>query len=163
VITADELRTRLRWAGRVYGPSILFDAWFGNEISRETLTATIGDVWSAAEYPQDALPAFAWIAMFEIACYTVDGNPAELPTAPVRLYRGSPYSRRRRWAWTSDLEVAKRFATGQIRGREQGQVYVVEAPPKSLLCQNNDRKEGEYVVNTRGLKIKPYAELEHRC
>lgn len=154
MITTEELRSRLCWAGRVNGPEVLFDAWFAGEITRDTLTASIGDVWSAAEYPQNALPAIAWLAMFEVTGYTVDGRPTELPSDPIRLYRGSPYFRRRRWAWTADVEVAQRFASGEYYYREPGQVFVVDAPPKSLLCQDNGRNESEFVVNTKGLRIK---------
>lgn len=113
----------------------------------------IGPVWSAAEYPLETLGQQTWRELFAEAGYTVDGKPADRPIGPTRLYRGCPPSLRRRWAWTADRSVAERFASG-VRGRLPGRVYQVDAPPESLLCMDNGRGEAEYVVDTRGLKIR---------
>lgn len=148
-----EFETRLLHVGRVNGPALLFDAWFGGQITQTTLAATIGPVWSDAEYPL-ALGQWAWRELFAAAGYTVDGQPAERPAGPVRLYRGATPNLRRRWSWTTDSSVAERFAAGDLRGRLPGKVYEIDAPPASLLCAINDRDEFERVVDTRGLRIR---------
>lgn len=153
-MTLDEFERSLLRAGRVNGPALLFDAWFGKQISREILAATIGMVWSAAEYPLPSLGQQTWRELFDAAGYTVDGKPADRPLGSTRLYRGSPPGLRRRWAWTADRGLAERFAHDLLRGRLPGKVYMIDAPPESLLCMENGREESEYVVDTRGLKMR---------
>jgi hypothetical protein len=158
VLTLDEFEARLCRAGRVKGPRLLFEAWFGREIDRDVLAVCIGAVWSGAEYPFGAMTQSIWRELFDAAGYTVDGKPAKRPVGPTRLYRGSIPTLRRRWSWTTDRALAERFARGYVDGgflgRMPGKVYVLDVPPESLLCAINDRRESEYVVDTRGLKIR---------
>ncbi|OKI14243.1 hypothetical protein [Streptomyces sp. CB03911] len=150
--TIDQFNHWLSKVGRVHGPALLFDAWYGQTINRETLTATIGDIWSAAEYPDRCLDHDTWRDLFNEAGYTVDGHAADRPTEPVELWRGTVPERRTDWSWTTDRATAERFAAG-VRGRKPGQLYRTVAPPEALLCANNGRSEAEYVVDTDGLEI----------
>lgn len=155
-LSADAVMDAAAYAGRKHGPEILLGLWIRDAIAPDVLAAVIGSVWSAAEYPQPSLTALYWRELFHAAGFTVDGKPANRPTEPVRLYRGSPYKYRRRWSWTASREAAEKFALGALRGRVPGQVWTVLAPPLSLLCINGPetaRDEHEYVVDTRGLKI----------
>lgn len=152
-LSRDELESERRLAGRNYGPAILLTAWMGKRIDTDTLAAVIGDVWSSAEFPMDYLRQADWLEMFRAAGYTSEGEPAT--PKPVRLYRGAPYTYRRRWSWTDDLDRAKWFATKYRR--LPGRVWVLDAPAESLLCYvGGYRQEREYVVNTKGLKITPH-------
>jgi hypothetical protein len=158
MLTLDEFETRLYRGRRNDGPALLFDAWFGRSISREVLTATIAGIWSGAEYPLTALGQQTWRELFDEAGYTVDGKLTDRPVGVTRLYRGSVPTLRRRWSWTTDRALAERFAHGYehggFLGRMPGTVYVLDCPPTSLLCAINDRQESEYVVDTRGLKVR---------
>ncbi len=157
-MTLDEFETSLFREGRIQGPGLLFDAWFGRRIPRQVLTATIGMVWSGTECPFNAMTQDVWRALFDAAGYTVDGQPAPRPTSAIRLYRGSLPTLRRRWSWTTDRTLAERFALGYgdggYIGRTPGKVYALDAPPESLMCAITDRDESEHVVDTRGLKIR---------
>ncbi|WP_331727191.1 hypothetical protein OG871_39680 (plasmid) [Kitasatospora sp. NBC_00374] len=91
--------------------------------------------------------------MFRAAGYTADGVPAQLPSAPVELWRGSVPERRRDWSWTASLAVAQGYAAGTAAVRPAGKLYRTVAPPSALLAYNSGREEDEYVVDTRGLRI----------
>lgn len=153
LLTVDEFDEALARAGRVNGPALLFDAWFGRQISTEILTAVIGTIWQMAEYPDRCLTHATWRELFTAAGFTVDGVSAERPAEPVEVWRGTVQERRRDWSWTTDRAIAERFAFGHVRGRPDGRLYRVLAPVEALLCSNTERDEAEYVVDTRGLRI----------
>lgn len=69
------------------------------------------------------------------------------------MYRGAPRELRDRMSWTADIEMAKQFAYGGIRGRQTGEVWVAEAHPEALLAYigSDGRGESEYVVDPDGL------------
>ncbi|AIA08577.1 hypothetical protein DC74_8173 [Streptomyces noursei] len=71
-------------AGRLDGPALLFDAWFGEAIDTRTLAAHVGSVWSMAEYPDAALDRPAWRELFAKAGFTADGRPRHTPRRPGR-------------------------------------------------------------------------------
>ncbi|MER7309999.1 hypothetical protein, partial [Streptomyces griseoluteus] len=156
-VDLTEFCTWLGRVGRVNGPALLFDAWHRAQIDTATLTATIGSVWSDAEYPDQCLDREAWRELFAAAGFTVDGQPATRPAEPVELWRGTVPERRTDWSWTTDRAVAERFAGG-LRGRKPGRLYRLLAPPHALLCANTERDEAEYVVDTTGLAITEGAE-----
>jgi hypothetical protein len=153
ILDLEQFEEHLDVAGRVDGPAILLDAWFGKQISAETLAAVVGRVWQMAEYPDSCLPHTVWRHLFAAAGFTVDGVPAERPPGPIELWRGTVPQRRRDWSWTTDRAVAETFAFGHVRRRPTGRLYRVLAPAHALLCANTERDEAEYVVDTRGLRI----------
>lgn len=153
VLSSQDFKRFANFAGSQYFPVVLFDAWSFGKITRETLQAELGPAWSGAHYPDRLLPRREWRHLFATAGFTVDGVPAEHPEQPLELFRGSVPVRRRDWSWTTDRAMADKYATGGIQGRPRGRVYRVVAPPSALLCANFDRKESEYVVDTRGLRI----------
>jgi hypothetical protein len=69
------------------------------------------------------------------------------------LYRGATALRNDGMAWTSSREIAEKFATGRLRGRELGEVWTANVEPWRLLAKVADRDEHEYVVNTDELEI----------
>jgi hypothetical protein len=155
--TVDEFRAACVHVGRVYAPHLLYCLWCENLITVNVLTASIGGIWSAAEFPDCALDRATWRALFDAAGYTVDGRAAEQPTKPLLLFRGSvvsPAYRRRDWSWTDDIEVARRFAAGML-GREPGVVWQARVAPWRLLARNVNSRPGEseYVIDTHRLRI----------
>lgn len=145
--TAEEFDRWAGWVGRTNAPALLYDAWYGEIINRETLTAYVGPIWSGAEYPDRCLDRDTWRDLFEKAGFTVDGVSAPRPAGPVEVWRGSVPERRADWSWSTDRRVAEQFAGG-IRGREPGRLYRLMCPPHALLAANNERSEAEYVVDT---------------
>ncbi|HLM20491.1 MAG TPA: hypothetical protein VK390_03075, partial [Propionibacteriaceae bacterium] len=129
-LSTEQLETLLSRAGRVNGPALLFDAWPGRKISRETLAAVIGDVWSSAEYPEPTLGRRNWVHLFREAGYTADGEPAERPANALTLYRGAPYRLRRRMSWTAELARAEWFAEryNSLHPETPGAVWVATVP-----------------------------------
>jgi hypothetical protein len=65
----------------------------------------------------------------------------------VELYRGgSTESRGRGMAWTTELAVARRFAT-ESSIWDRTAIYRAELPPIAILAMTIDRAESEVVVN----------------
>ena len=147
IIGAEQFGRLLGWCGRVAGPLLLADAWDSGAIKFATLTAHVGPVWSAAEYPDAALGHARWRTLFRTAGFTRDGMPAELPDRPLELWRGSVPGRARDWSWSTDRAVAERYAGGGFR-RPVGRLYRVVAPLAALLAACDGRDEAEFVLDT---------------
>ncbi|MGW3091725.1 hypothetical protein [Streptomyces sp. NPDC001108] len=144
---AGQFGTVLGWGGRIAGPFLLWDAVDGGLIGGETIAAYIGGIWSRAEFPDSALGHDRWRAFFGLAGYTRDGVRVPRPAEPVELWRGSVPERRADWSWTTDRATAVQYAAGS-HSRPPGALYRLTAPPAALLCENNNRKEHEFVVDT---------------
>lgn len=157
ILTLASFDRVLLRAGRLDGPATLFDAWYGDRITTDTLAAVIGRVWSMAEYPDACLDRTSWRDLFANAGFTRDGHRTNPPADPLVLWRGTVPERRRDWSWTTDRAVAEKFAFRRVRGRPVGRLYRVTAPPAALLCANTDRDEAEYVVDTHRLRIAEVA------
>jgi hypothetical protein len=110
VMSTDEFETLLVMNPRNHGPYLLWHHAIWHKIEAATVAATIGSVWSGAEWPQHYLPRKYWLELFEVAGYTEDGEPADRPAEPVRLWRGSEHRYRRRFSWTADRDRAEWFA-----------------------------------------------------
>lgn len=151
-LTKGELIRLISRAGRCYAPEFVAIAYVSGKVTGETLTALVGAAWSEAEYPDRELHHDTWRRLFDTAGFTVDGKPADRPTEPEMLYRGSVPERRTDWSWTRRRAVAERFAAG-IHGRAPGQLWVCTVPPGHMLAGNSERDEDEVVVDTRGLQI----------
>lgn len=155
-MTTEEFWAECGPAGRNSGPCLLSTAVGQRVISSATLAEVIGDIWTSAEFPEQSLGRAEWARLFRMAGFTIDGQLAELPAGPVKLWRGSAYSRRRGMAWTTNLATAKWFAAREKLFGHDGQLWEVAAPAGAILCVNNDyRDEAEYVLDTRGLRITP--------
>jgi hypothetical protein len=152
----DEL-TLVTWhVGRNAAPRLLYALWVYGLLTHATAAPGVTEVWSLAEWPQDALRQEDWRGLFELAGYTDDGVPTERPTEPLRLYRGATRRYRRRWAWTDDVERARWFAARfATYFGEPGRVWTATVEPWRLFARIHEagRSEGEYVLDTKGLKI----------
>jgi hypothetical protein len=154
--------------GRNAEPKLLFDFVRGQVLKLSPATArAVVSAWSGAEYPERALWPAEWIRYFTRIGYTHDGQPAERPTEPVTLFRGcvpdpvvdQETGQRRAggrfgMSWTTDLELARRFAYDGLRGRPEGNVYTTRLEPQHLLAYlgPSERDESEFVVNPVGLR-----------
>lgn len=154
--TADEVETIMGRLGRVHAPWVLGELYCYDLLGDDVATALVGQAWSIAEYPEDALGCDLWLELFDLAGFTVDGKAAPRPTQPLTLYRGAPEDRRARMAWTDSVDEAQRFATG-LRTRETGELWTATVEPWRLLTVDNGRTEHEHVINPDGLEIIRYA------
>lgn len=155
-VSRDELASVLLGVGRAHAPGLMWDLHALGVLSKDSYLETAG-VWSMVEYPIRALDGDGWQELFDEAGYTVDGEPAERPTKPVRLYRGAVDESACGWSWTDDLGVARKFASGELwhSGGRAGRVWVATVEPWRLLARISDRQESEYVVDPYGLAVDP--------
>jgi hypothetical protein len=124
-------------------------------LDRDTLSYSLPDVW---RYKLDncSLPTELWREMFRASDFTVDGRRARRPRRRVRLFRGATGENRAGLSWTRSLVQANYFATyRQDPDGPLGQVWATVAPPQYLLARLPKKGEGEYVVDARGLTIRP--------
>jgi hypothetical protein len=130
--------------GRVWGPYVLDVLNTARALTPE-VARLAGPIWGMAEYPEGSggMPRATWFQVFALAGYTIDGEPAERPGGPVKLFRGAPRSRRFRMAWTDDLATAERFAHGGLRGREPGRLWAADVAPDRLLARIHEDGRGE--------------------
>lgn len=145
-MTADQFGDGL---GRNDLPELLYDLWMSGSLNVAEHPSVVTRAWSAHDWPTRALEADVWIQLFDEAGYTHDGLPADRPSQPVTVYRGCSPEARFGMSWTTDLDLARRFASGQLWAYPiPGDVYVFTAAPVSLLAfiHESDRKESEYVI-----------------
>lgn len=157
--TPDELFEACCRVGRVPAVGLLRDLFYEGLLTPETAAANVGNIWSDSEYPDRNITHDVWRRLFALAGYTVDGKPAERPTKPLTLWRGSVTERRADWSWTDNREVAENYADPTHYRRPEGVVWQATVEPWRLLARNTERNEHEYVVDTEGLEIQETAKL----
>lgn len=156
--TAAAVLDLMARAGRNEGPAIVFDAHFSRSLPKADLPQVLAHAWSSAEYPEQALDG-AWVAMFHAAGFTADGVPATPPDS-ITLYRGATEAGRHGMSWTSDLDAARKFARGELRGRPAGSVWTATVPAVGLLAHITSREESEWVVDPAPLRAAGVHQLE---
>lgn len=125
------------------------------DLSRAQLQWWVIHCWvSTAE---EDLGTARWCELFRMAGYTVDAQPADLPTEPLRLYRGAGLTRSDGMAWTTSLSCARKFATSDGARPVAGRLWTTVAQPSALLARWDGRHEREVVVDPRGLDIRPHS------
>lgn len=152
----DALEGAMIGVGRNAAPLLLWLLSQYGLITPVVAAPAVTDAWTMVEFPQSALRQADWRGLFELAGYTDDGLPADRPTEPLRLYRGATRSLRRRWSWTDDIERARWFtARFAAYYGEPGRVWTATVEPWRLFARIHEagRSEGEYVLDTEGLKI----------
>lgn len=145
--SAEELLLRV---GRNQAPRLL-DAMLGTGVDTTVITALVGPTWSMAEFPFASLDEDRWLELFLTAGFTVDGQRSDRPRGPLGLYPGCPAGRRFNWSWTSNIDVARRYASGRWYFRDPGIVWRLDVDPSRLLACNTSRGEDEYIIDTAGL------------
>lgn len=150
--TPDELTTAMLRVGRIPALSLLESLFSEGMITPAAAAANVASAWSMAEYPDTTLDREVWRGLFELAGYTVDDTPADRPSEPLVLWRGSLPEARANWSWTDSREVAQQYADGGFR-RAPGALWTATVAPWRLLARQTGRQESEYVVDTAGLEI----------
>lgn len=145
------LSTLMMREGRDAAADILATAWAQELIGARALQSNIGWAWSGPEYPLQALGEDQWRELFQAAGYTYNGRRRARRKRSTRLYRGATPSGARGWSWTTNLETAKSFAFGRMRGRPIGCVWTLMAPPEAVLAVISDQRdqEAEFVCDPR--------------
>lgn len=93
------------------------------------------------------------MSLFRANGFAYEGEPAKRQTEPLTLFRGATETTKRGMSWTTDLNVARRFAYDQISGRPVGHVYTTSVAPQWLLAYINEgHSECEWVVDSSGLR-----------
>lgn len=110
---------------------------------------TLAHVWSIAEWPEGALGAALWVTMFRrVGFVSETGEPA--PVAPLQLYRGATWGRRRGLAWSTSPDVARWFADRATRFGLVGHVFGAVVPPAGVLAyidKSRGASEREVIVD----------------
>jgi len=153
-LSAEELQYLIGRGGRDSGPWLLHTAYTQRKITAAVVAEVIGGVWSMADRPDRELDRDEWRTLFNAAGFTVDGERKPQPADAKLLFRGSVTERRTDWSWTYSIDVATKYADGNVTGRSPGHLWVCMVPPEAMLAINTERDEDEIVVDTRGLDIR---------
>jgi len=158
-LTLDEINRATLRCGRNDAPWIVYAV--SDRLPLAVAANVVPGAWSLAELPQTCLTQEMWRKLFERTGYTFDGKQAPRPTRPLTLYRGCGRAHRRRWSWTSDQATAEKFAlrrSVQFSNGDEGDfLWRAKVAPHRLFAgiHSHGRREFEYVVDTRGLRIEP--------
>jgi hypothetical protein len=107
---------RAQLALRLFGPSI-HAGWAAGRIDDSTVAELTPLMFEMAERPEDSLSTTAWIALWEVAGFTVNGYPAPRPpTDDLVVWRGATEDTRRNTTWTLDLKHAVQAANDRPGG-----------------------------------------------
>lgn len=163
--------------GQNNGPSLLLDFVARGilQLSPSTARAVI-DAWSGADRPERLLGTGTWLGFFTEVGFTFEGESAARPPVSLELFRGctadlsfdedsgEEYDSRFGMSWTSDIQIARRFAYDAISGRKEGAVYAATVEPEFLLAYIDKfgRNESEWVIDPRGLSDQSVRLLEQR-
>lgn len=141
-------------AGRNDLPYLLFTNL--HQIDPADLPQAVTNAWQMAEWPEQHADQELWLMAFEMAGFTVDGEPADRAVLPetMTLYRGCTPERLNGMSWTTDLKTAQWFAK---RFGDEGEVYQIEIPSEFVLAKIDGRKEAEVVVDTLALDMEEEA------
>ncbi len=142
--------------GRNSFPALVWYLNLLRPLRPEVAAVVVPSAWSCAEFPNRQLRGTQWRLLFDIAGYTVDGVPSPRPTSALRLWRGAHPKYRRGWSWTDDRDRAQWFAARNalLTGPDDEVVWVADVQPDRLLARITEhRRESEYVVDARGLKV----------
>lgn len=149
----DDIVTACSRVGREGAPALIRNLW--RDVAwRPWIVRVVGSVWSMAERPESLVPQERWITMFRAAGFRDNGDIAAPPAEAVDVYRGSTHAGRFGMSWTTDLNMARAFARGGLRGRPAGSVWTARVPPEFVLARiggDSAREEGEVVVDPAGL------------
>jgi hypothetical protein len=138
--------------------ALFFSVRSGHLSDLDEIAAGVADAWTGCEFPLDGLKRADWSTLFDLVGFIRGDKRADRPVHALTLFRGSVPTLRFRWSWTTDREKAEWFA--QRRQHADARVWTCSAPPSALLADFSGgpkRAEGEFVLNTRGLKITPSA------
>jgi hypothetical protein len=123
----------------MWGPHLLWECWICHDIGVDVLRRLILDVWSSAEFPQRSFGRDGrrpWLEMFAATGYMSHRTPR--PVEPLTVYRGAVDRHKKGMAWTTDPDIARRFADH----RGPGTVWQATVPPPAVLGRIDDGHQG---------------------
>lgn len=123
------------------------------DLADPTMIGIVAKAWAFGEPGSASCIGYdEWRKLFVGNGFTCLGQHAERPTEPVTVYRGCTPVHRFGMAWSTEVRVARRFATERMSGRQLGNVYVARVEPDYLLAFIEDgHEEYEWVVDPLGL------------
>ncbi|BBY52933.1 hypothetical protein H7J07_00455 [Mycobacterium koreense] len=149
-VTYEQYRSAAGAVGRNNAPALLSELYGQGQLDLWSCPGAVIDAWTGHDWPTRVLPPSDWVDYFEEAGYTHNGKPAPRPVEPVTVYRGCSHDARHGMSWTTDLDMAKRFASGEMWAYPiKGNVYIATIEPTHLLAyvDKERRGEAEYVVD----------------
>lgn len=168
--TTDEIELAGGRVGREQYPALVLELRVLDLLAPNVASRVVSDAWVSTERPLADLDRDEWRDLFGLAGFTVDGvrAPRRRPRKARRLYRGTTAKYQDGWSWTEDRTLARWFAE-EYQHRTRGAVYVVDAPPSSVLAiitgangfgrsgaasgSSGGPAETEWIVDTDGLDI----------
>ncbi len=140
--------------------------WYkAGRLPQEHLNRLLSAAWNAAEWPAQLAKAgdldeLNIVEMFREAGFVTDTSGTERPTEPLRIYRGCTEFGTEGFSWSTEPEVARKFAKrdGWLSRDEDefGVPVIVTAviDPEHILAMfpsDDGRKEREVVIDPTGL------------
>lgn len=171
-VTTAEFMTAAVRVGRNDEPALLFDLYYTRTLRADVMTTVILDAWSSPEWPTRCVDPDIWRDWFTRTGFVVDNDdntsrPADRPDGPVTLYRGATDAAAAGWSWTSDLDVARKFARMLAHHFDRdlvlhpAHVWVASVPPAALLGRiDHGRGEAEWIVDPDLLEPDQIKRLE---
>lgn len=139
-------------------PAIVWHAWRRRIVPTDTIGEHLGMAFAHCARPGELLTLQRWLTLFSAVGFRIDGEPADRPDEPTRLYRACLPQHTRRMSWTPDLYVAEAYAKAE--GHHQpgaGHIYTTLADPQHVLAINEqvlaNPDETEWIVDPRHLDI----------
>lgn len=130
--------------------------WCVKNLPQGKLLKLLPELWIGAD-PNDSDPAYLnlWKQAFANNGHKTifDNKRSKLPKGAIQVYRGQIGEQLGGISWTTDLEIAKRFAlTGG--GRQPvsgGVVFKAQVNRKHVLAFLTKRSESELIIDTKNL------------
>lgn len=139
----------------VHTPKLLRDLHDNGliDLSHPSMRGVVAVAWTFSEPGSSSgLGNGFWVPMFRRNGFTYLGQPASPPDNAVDVFRGAPEEHRFGMSWTTEVEVARRFATAGMSSRPHGDIYIARVAPEYLLAYINEgHDEYEWVVDPGGL------------
>lgn len=106
------------------------------DLADPTMSGIVAQAWASGEPGSASCIGYdRWRELFLLNGFTYLGQPARRPREPVTVYRGCSPEHRFGMAWSTEVRVARRFATEGMSGRSpHGMVYVACVEPDYLLA-----------------------------
>lgn len=161
LFTTQYLLTVMREQGATQAARLFGDLHTLGALPADQLRPIMGELWDRCPNPHEALPRERWQRLFEHVGYAANGEPAELPAAPIQMWRGAPPLYRDSWTWTDERGLAQQFAALRANRWADSVLWTATVEPWRLLAFRQDGylvgdwmgPGREFVVNTDGLSI----------
>jgi hypothetical protein len=123
------------------------------DLGDPSMSGIVAEAWASGEPGSASCIGYGeWLQLFRLNGFTYLGEPAQRPGEPVTVYRGCTHEHRLGMSWSTEVGVARRFATEGMSSRPPGAVYVARVGPDYLLAFIEEgHEEYEWVVDPSGL------------